>query len=674
MAKKKVNIHTLHDEASTTHDILLAGESFHTVLETTVFQPTYCEACDQFIWGVKKQCLRCTDCGLVIHKKCLDKLVASGFNQCAKKKNNSTLTRRFKATKTDFARSAVALDIEEDLDTLVITSRSLRKTNRVAWPLRQTRVISVSGRRDVKIGWGLKTNTFTFETAAEASDFKTVLRSFLPGYLVPSSPLSGAGPVANIDLSDIEPDLSPDEQVMMQNLKTAFERGLMDLERYDMERKRLLANALAHRDDIVGIQEPSKIVDEPFIEDLAHQLSIDTVVMHSSKESLGITEDRAILSSKESLETSKDPFIKDLAHLPIETVAMKTYSWEQKRWTETKIQIRLDYTEPFASGAMRNAYKMQVLSRPVGQQSCVGKVWQEQYMMCDKQGYYIDVEMQALCQSLADAFNKHAPPKEVRFVDTFLIERLVPGLRDEERLVAVEPYLKGEYHKYTSNTGYIGVPDRNTPQAFSHYTYHHTQGQIMVVDMQGVGDLYTDPQVHTITGQGYGLGNWGREGMATFFATHQCNSVCRYLGLGNVSSFCDAGNTIVCTTSPKRLASDIWKRDKYSRVLQPIPDSASLEDLSIYRLKMEQYNKLCEVFNQFKDKETEEVDSLNFLPMVESLQFVLNQTTLQDIVDNVDTDGNGAVSWMEFLCFWCGIEKPKASDAALMQHRKHRGI
>ena len=44
--------------------------------------------------------------------------------------------------------------------------------------------------------------------------------------------------------------------------------------------------------------------------------------------------------------------------------------------------------------------------------------------------------------------------------------------------------------------------------------------------------------------------------------------------------------------------------------------------------------------------------------MLDALEFVLNQSSLQDLIDNVDTDGNGAVSWMEFLCFWCGIERP----------------
>jgi hypothetical protein len=38
----------------------------------------------------------------------------------------------------------------------------------------------------------------------------------------------------------------------------------------------------------------------------------------------------------------------------------------------------------------------------------------------------------------------------------------------------------------------------------------------------GVGDLFTDPQIHTIDGDGYGRGNMGVRGIALFFASHRC--------------------------------------------------------------------------------------------------------------------------------------------------------
>eukprot|EP01051_Picozoa_sp_SAG22_P002976 SAG22_NODE_138_length_18031_cov_5.796621_24_plen_76_part_00 len=37
---------------------------------------------------------------------------------------------------------------------------------------------------------------------------------------------------------------------------------------------------------------------------------------------------------------------------------------------------------------------------------------------------------------------------------------------------------------------------RNTPQAYSHFTYEASGRQMIVCDIQGVEDVFTDPQVN----------------------------------------------------------------------------------------------------------------------------------------------------------------------------------
>ncbi|POM78555.1 LOW QUALITY PROTEIN: Protein-kinase-like protein [Phytophthora palmivora] len=76
---------------------------------------------------------------------------------------------------------------------------------------------------------------------------------------------------------------------------------------------------------------------------------------------------------------------------------------------------------------------------------------------------------------------------------------------------------------------------RNTPQAFSHFTYEASNHELLAVDIQGVGDLYTDPQIHTLNGHDFGKGNLGVLGFQKFLSSHRCNSICRYLKLPAVN-------------------------------------------------------------------------------------------------------------------------------------------
>ncbi|XP_008324286.1 alpha-protein kinase 2 [Cynoglossus semilaevis] len=71
--------------------------------------------------------------------------------------------------------------------------------------------------------------------------------------------------------------------------------------------------------------------------------------------------------------------------------------------------------------------------------------------------------------------------------------------------------------------------------AFQHWVYHHTEGNLLVTDMQGVGMKLTDVGIATCR-KGYKgfKGNCSTSFIDQFKALHQCNMFCEILGLDSL--------------------------------------------------------------------------------------------------------------------------------------------
>jgi len=97
--------------------------------------------------------------------------------------------------------------------------------------------------------------------------------------------------------------------------------------------------------------------------------------------------------------------------------------------------------------------------------------------------------------------------------------------------VLQEPFIQ-EYQKFNSNTGWAddSIPWSRVMQALSHFTYHISNGQGVLCDLQGGvykdGVVLTDPVIMSKE-QKYGPTDLGTAGISTFFAHHNCNEYCR---------------------------------------------------------------------------------------------------------------------------------------------------
>lgn len=151
------------------------------------------------------------------------------------------------------------------------------------------------------------------------------------------------------------------------------------------------------------------------------------------------------------------------------------------------------------------------------------------------------IRTQAAAIYLSNAFNAAAKSfgyPVIRMSNISLLQYLesdgVPYCTQEDRVL-------GNWEKYNNNHGL--VTPNPTPcgtnhdiiQAFSHWTYHITDGKMLVVDCQGSFRdrvfYLTDPAIHCTDVTRFGGTNLGTIGISRFLLTHKCNECCRALSI-----------------------------------------------------------------------------------------------------------------------------------------------
>lgn len=235
--------------------------------------------------------------------------------------------------------------------------------------------------------------------------------------------------------------------------------------------------------------------------------------------------------------------------------------WIGGKWAEDIATIRMSQT-PFAEGSLRTCYHAKKMSsrctlRHVQQHSKHAQwAYQRNYVLkvyksssCRGGGQRMrsmlegDVRTQAEAKALGDQYNKELrgllkagrfdrrSPQPMKFKCVDMLEATLVTFvdRPNKPTYFMEAYVAGHFSKYNGNAGYV-ASSRATPQALSHFTFCRTRGEKIVVDVQGVGDLLTDPVLHTRAGN-RGPGDGGMRGFGLFFATHKCNRICRRMGL-----------------------------------------------------------------------------------------------------------------------------------------------
>lgn len=278
-----------------------------------------------------------------------------------------------------------------------------------------------------------------------------------------------------------------------------------------------------------------------------------------------------------------------------------TYDCSNDKWVREPVDLSVE-REPFQEGGMRLAYRARERFPDGGEIDVVLKCFKEDVLQGQDEGELIKSEAmtQMVAEDFAQQFNKLCSskglPHRLAFVPVSVAQ--IPDLETfQDETYSVEPFLPGDYKKYNDNNGHNEI-ESDVVGAFCYFTYHQTGGALVVTDIQGVGTFYTDPQIHTLDGTGFGAGNLGEDGINRFLRTHQHTLLCEQLGLpspnaglsdaelaaklqaaeaeiaredeGRISDFMSASRS----KSPKRAARSPARRRTPAAVAESVPTVA----------------------------------------------------------------------------------------------------
>jgi elongation factor 2 kinase len=247
-----------------------------------------------------------------------------------------------------------------------------------------------------------------------------------------------------------------------------------------------------------------------------------------------------------------DPWARHrLELLPAERIRRHLYHPAAEAWTEDETIVKVE-REPFTHGAMRSCYRMKKRAQPPASATNhrfhkLGWSYASNYVAkayvtdgevdCSekaKRAVRNDILLQYEAQHWAEKFNEANPPSRIHFIRAYAIE--FPD-RPGKPWFAVERFITGtdsyghSFVKHNTNAGFVDADLRRvTPQVFSAHSFYASQGRRLVADIQGVGDLYTDPQVLS-SDYRFGDGDLGPRGMALFFKSFRHCGMSDSLGI-----------------------------------------------------------------------------------------------------------------------------------------------
>jgi len=203
----------------------------------------------------------------------------------------------------------------------------------------------------------------------------------------------------------------------------------------------------------------------------------------------------------------------------------------------TSNDILIDTNHKLGEGAFRECFGGTYQGGTRNQQEAACKRFKLKYSAMEQEFFAQDFKIAEKAIFLAECWNLLCDRNRTILVSKGSVHsNYVDG-----RLYLVEPLIR-DYQKFTSNSGWVG--DRTDwavrcMEAFTHFSYHKTGGQMVVCDIQGryrhnwrknskpISRFELGDPAICSRRRIYGPTDLGEKGIESFFANHKCNEFCQ---------------------------------------------------------------------------------------------------------------------------------------------------
>lgn len=204
----------------------------------------------------------------------------------------------------------------------------------------------------------------------------------------------------------------------------------------------------------------------------------------------------------------------------------------------TSQNVSINEYDILGEGSFRIAYAGTYIGGNRNNQEAVCKCFKSHCRVLENEFFLSDFEVTDRAISIAEDWNHICPNKK----EILITKGDVMQIGGTKYLV--EPLIRN-FTKFTSNSGWIASESELgwsvlAMEAFSHYSYHRTGGQLIICDLQGRyrNDRYnanrcrfelTDVAICSRNCR-YGPTDLGEKGIESFFRNHTCNKFCNHDG------------------------------------------------------------------------------------------------------------------------------------------------